>query len=49
MKLERLLRFFHVDCLDVIASSVEEANRIDFLTNVDVTAADGFFTAFSHK
>ena len=48
-KLERLLRYFHVDCHEALGASVEAPKRIDFLANVDVAATDSFFVAFSGK
>ena len=48
-KLERLLRYFHVDCEKALGASVEAPKRIDFLANVDVTAADAFYFAFAGK
>ena len=48
-KLERLLRYFHVDCQEALGASVEAPKRIDFLANVDVAAADAFYFAFAGK
>ena len=48
-KLERLLRYFHVDCQEALGASVEAPKRIDFLANVDVAATDSFYCAFSGK
>ena len=48
-KLERLLRYFHVDCEKALGASVEAPKRIDFLANVDVAATDSFYFAFSGK
>ena len=48
-KLERLLRYFHVDCQEALEASVEAPKRIDFLANVDVAAADSFYIGFATK
>ena len=48
-KLERVLRYFHVDCQEALGASVEAPKRIDFLANVDVAAADAFYFAFAGK
>ena len=44
-KLEKLLRFFHVDCRAAIEASVEASKKIDFLANVDTSATDSFYGA----
>ena len=48
-KLERLLRYFHVDCQEALGASVEAPKRIDFLANLDVAATDSFYIAFAAK
>ena len=48
-KLERLLRYFHVDCQEALGASVEAPKSIEFLANVDVAAADSFYMAYVAK
>ena len=48
-KLERVLRYFHVDCQEALGASVEAPKRIDFLANLDVAATDSFYIAFAAK
>ena len=48
-KLERVLRYFHVDCQEALGASVEAPKRIDFLANLDVAATDMFYAAFAAR